>query len=166
MLAMLPWNVDREIAGMIRSGNVVYELLRPRDLYAIWFSRILALRTAPTLLRAVPMFVVAMLFFGMQAPASVGSALAYVVSMLAAILLARRSPRSRASRCCGRSPATAFAHRAGAGDDPFGSDRAAAAVPGVGAERAELVAVSRDRGHPVQTVHGPHPGRQLPLYAG
>jgi ABC-2 type transport system permease protein len=87
MLAMLPWNVDREIAAMIRSGNVVYELLRPRDLYAIWFARILALRTAPTLLRAVPMFIIAMLFFGMQAPPSIGSALAYAVSMLAAILL-------------------------------------------------------------------------------
>ena len=87
MLAMLPWNVDREIAVMIRTGNVVYELLRPRDLYAIWFSRILAFRTAPTLLRAAPMFVVAMLLLGMQAPASVGSGFAYAASMLAAISL-------------------------------------------------------------------------------
>lgn len=86
MLAMLPWNVDREIAAMVRSGDVVYELLRPRDLYAVWFSRILALRTAPTLLRAVPMFVIALLL-GMEPPKTAASAIAYVVSVMAAVLL-------------------------------------------------------------------------------
>lgn len=57
LLALLPWNVDREIAAQIRTGNVAYELLRPLDLYAFWFLRTLAFRAVPTLLRVVPMLI-------------------------------------------------------------------------------------------------------------
>lgn len=87
MLAVLPWNVDSEIRAMIRSGAVVYEMLRPLDLYALWFSRILAMRTAPTLMRAVPMFIVATLFLGMKPPPSIDSALAWAAAMAGAVLL-------------------------------------------------------------------------------
>jgi ABC-2 type transport system permease protein len=59
LLAMLPWNVDGEIQAMVRSGAVAYELCRPIDLYGLWFARSVAQRTAPTVLRAVPMAVFA-----------------------------------------------------------------------------------------------------------
>ena len=88
MFALMPWSVDSELAAMIRSGTVVYELLRPLDLYSLWFSRAIAARTAPTLLRAVPMFIVAGLFFGLRAPASPASAAAWVLAMMGALLLA------------------------------------------------------------------------------
>ena len=55
LLAMLPWNADGGIRAMIRSGAVAYELCRPIDLYSLWFARALAWRTAPTILRAVPL---------------------------------------------------------------------------------------------------------------
>ncbi len=58
-LVLLPWNVDREIQAMVRSGTVAYEMLRPLDLYSLWFTRAVAWRTAPMLLRCVPMFIVA-----------------------------------------------------------------------------------------------------------
>ncbi len=87
LLAMLPWNVDAEIRALIRSGNVAYELLRPLDLYNAWYCRVLALRTAPTLLRAVPLFTIALLFLGMQPPASPASAAAFIVAETAALLL-------------------------------------------------------------------------------
>ena len=45
---------------MVRTGAVAYELCRPLDLYALWYARAIAWRTAPVLLRAVPMFVFAM----------------------------------------------------------------------------------------------------------
>jgi len=48
MLMMLPWNVERDLREMIRWGAVAYELLRPLDLYSLWYSRALAWRTAPT----------------------------------------------------------------------------------------------------------------------
>lgn len=87
LLGMLPWIIDREMRAMIRSGLVAYELVRPLDLYAFWFCRDLARRTAPTLLRAAPIFLIAGLFFGLQPPASWASAGAWAVATLGALLL-------------------------------------------------------------------------------
>jgi viologen exporter family transport system permease protein len=87
LIALLPWNIDHESRQMMRSGAVAYELLRPVDLYAYWFSRTIATRLAPTLLRAMPMFLVAGLFFGLSAPASWACGLAWAVTMIGALLL-------------------------------------------------------------------------------
>jgi len=87
MLAMFPWNLDRDIREVIRNGNVAYELLRPLDLYWFWYARALAWRSAPTLLRSLPIFVVALLFMGMQPPASWASAGAWLVTTVGALLL-------------------------------------------------------------------------------
>jgi ABC-2 type transport system permease protein len=86
-LALIPWGGDNEIRGMIRTGTVAYEMLRPLDLYALWYSREVAGRLAPMLLRSIPMFVVAGLFFGLRAPASWASAAAWVAATLGALLL-------------------------------------------------------------------------------
>jgi ABC-2 type transport system permease protein len=59
LLAMLPWNADGAIRAMVRSGAVAYELCRPVDLYGLWYARAVAQRTAPTVLRALPMAVFA-----------------------------------------------------------------------------------------------------------
>jgi ABC-2 type transport system permease protein len=96
LLGILPWNVDTEIAQLIRSGGVAYELVRPLDLYGYWFCRTIALRTATTTLRSIPMFFFAMLVlpllgggaWAMQPPASAVALLVFLVSMTAAILLA------------------------------------------------------------------------------
>ncbi len=88
MFALAVWNVDQEIRQMIRTGTVAYEMLRPLDLYGLWFSRALAARIAPTLLRAVPMFLVAGLFLGLRMPPSPASALAWAVATIGAFLLA------------------------------------------------------------------------------
>ena len=86
-IMLLPWNIDREIHNLIRSGHVGYELLRPVDLYNLWFSRAMAYRTAPTLLRAVPLLTLALLFFGMGLPASPEAGLAFALSMTGALLI-------------------------------------------------------------------------------
>jgi ABC-2 type transport system permease protein len=86
-LVLQPWNIDMDISQMIRSGNVAYELLRPVDLYSLWFIRSMAMRTAPTLVRAIPIFIISGLFFGLAAPASILSFAAWVLSIVGAILL-------------------------------------------------------------------------------
>ena len=86
-IMLLPWNIDREIHNLIRSAFVGYELLRPVDLYNLWFSRTLAFRTAPTLLRAVPLLTLALLFFGMDLPASPAAGAVFVLSMAGALLI-------------------------------------------------------------------------------
>lgn len=87
LFAMLPWQPDAEIRQMMRTGNVAYELVRPFSLYWHWFARALALRSAPTLLRALPLTVLAALFFGLGAPSGAESAAWFGVSVLMALVL-------------------------------------------------------------------------------
>lgn len=87
MFSLLPWNGDAEIRALVRNGNVAYELLRPVDLYAFWFARALAWRTAPTLLRSVPLALLALAFFGLRPPASVEAGAAFVAAMVGALAL-------------------------------------------------------------------------------
>jgi|TARA_Y100000310_G_scaffold286082_1_gene309979 ABC-2 type transport system permease protein len=96
LLGMLPWNVDNEIAEMIRSGSVSYELVRPIDLYTYWFCRTIALRTATTTLRAIPMIFVAMVLlpalgldsWALQLPSDWPAFLLFLLSILCAVMLA------------------------------------------------------------------------------
>ena len=92
-LLLVPWRNDADIADQIRTGNVVYELTRPLDLYGIWLARAIAWRTAPVLLRMLPMFVIAMLVipavlpgWGLAPPSAVALAM-WVVCFAGAVLL-------------------------------------------------------------------------------
>ncbi len=88
LLGLIPWFHDgSDIAGMIRSGTVAYELLRPVDLYLFWYTRFVGVRVAGTLLRAGPQFLIAGLFLGLQAPPSFASAGLWVVATLLALTL-------------------------------------------------------------------------------
>jgi ABC-2 type transport system permease protein len=93
LLAMLPWNADTDVRAMVRSGAVAYELCRPVDLYALWFARAVAHRTAPTVLRAIPMTLVVTIVlplvgleeWRLAAPAAPVS---FAIAIIAALLLA------------------------------------------------------------------------------
>jgi len=86
-LGMLPWNTDQEIRQMVRTGTVAYELLKPVDLYNLWYSRAMATRTAPTLLRMFPVMLLAGAFFGMRLPPSIASTVAWIAGMIGALFL-------------------------------------------------------------------------------
>ena len=86
-VTLLPWDVDEESEESIRSGNVVYTLTQPLDLFWIFFSRSFALRLIPTLMRSLPIFIAAGLFFGLPSPASWGAGSAFVCSMILATIL-------------------------------------------------------------------------------
>jgi len=87
MLGLLPWNFDADVRNMLRTGSVAYELVRPLDLYTHWYCRGFAQRVVPTLMRSVPLFVVAMLWFGMRPPPSLFSGLAWLLTTFGATLL-------------------------------------------------------------------------------
>lgn len=94
-LGMLPWNADGDLRAMIRRGDVACELTRPVDLYWNWYVRAIAQRLAPTLLRCIPIAIVAGLLlrltalgeWSLQAPAGSAAAGAFVAAMLGALLL-------------------------------------------------------------------------------
>lgn len=95
-LGLLPWNVDPELAALIRTGGVAYELSRPLDLYAFWFFRTVAYRTAGTTLRVIPMVIFAMLLlpllgladWALKPPPTWEASLLFLLSMGLAVLLA------------------------------------------------------------------------------
>ncbi len=84
---LVPWNVDKQVEAQISSGQIAYELVRPLDLYWLWFWRCLAMRIMPTLMRSLPIFIIAGLFLGLQQPASWQALCCFVVSVFFATLL-------------------------------------------------------------------------------
>jgi ABC-2 type transport system permease protein len=94
-LGLLPWNVDPEIAVMMRTGNVAYERLRPVDTYLYWLARAMAWRTAATLLRSIPLLVVTSVGFvlvgladwSLRPPAGFAALGLFALSMVVVVLL-------------------------------------------------------------------------------
>jgi ABC-2 type transport system permease protein len=94
-LNLLPWQVDSEITLMIRSGAVSYELIRPLNLYSYWFARTLAMKTAPTTLRCVPLIVISagllplagLADWALAPPAGIAAGSLFLISLAAAVLL-------------------------------------------------------------------------------
>lgn len=87
LLLVLPWRLDPDVEQLVRSGNVAYELVRPVDLHGLWLARAVAQRTAPAVLRCLPMVVIAYAFLDMSAPAGPTSALAFAGSLVATVAL-------------------------------------------------------------------------------
>ncbi len=91
LLGLLPWNGDREIFTIIRNGDYVYELARPINLYDFWLYRILAQRLAATILRALPLFLLAFFLvpdmLKMHGPSSLIGFMMFLMSMITAIIL-------------------------------------------------------------------------------
>ncbi len=95
LFAVVPWGGDKDIQELIRSGTVGYDLLRPTDLYNFWLTRALALRTAPIILRAIPLLCIVVFIFPLVgisqwslafAP-SFASFVAFLISFIGAIIL-------------------------------------------------------------------------------
>lgn len=87
LLMLLPWSLDKELEGVVKTGNVAYELIRPIDLFWMWFARAIAMRIIPTVLRGIPLFIAATLFFGLPAPVSWQAGLAFSFSLIGSLLL-------------------------------------------------------------------------------
>jgi len=83
---MIPLRPDRDVEGLIRSGNVAYEMLRPVDQYNLWYSRAIATCLAPMSLRAVPILLISLVAGWLYWPGWLPLA-GCAVSMLAAALL-------------------------------------------------------------------------------
>jgi ABC-2 type transport system permease protein len=89
LLQLLPWEIDPELEYLVKSGDCIYEMTRPLDLYWVYFVRSAAYRIAPALCQLIPVYAVAAVFFSLQPPSSfVVIVLFFVSVILAAILTA------------------------------------------------------------------------------
>lgn len=67
------WFFDRDIFKAITDGSVSYDLARPMNLYAMWFTKNMAIRLSRALLRCAPVLLFAIILpapYGLSAPAS------------------------------------------------------------------------------------------------
>lgn len=55
------WYKDKDILNLIKTGNIAYELCRPQDVYSMWFSKIMGERLSATVLRFLPVLIIAVL---------------------------------------------------------------------------------------------------------
>ncbi len=77
------WIVDGEILSAIVNGEVAYEMVRPTDLYTMWFTKNVATRLSRLVLRCGPVLLVAFLLpppYGLSLPVSVGAFAAFLVT--------------------------------------------------------------------------------------
>ncbi|MBA3239456.1 MAG: ABC-2 family transporter protein [Parachlamydiaceae bacterium] len=88
LIGLLPWTLDKEVEEQINTGNVAYELVRPLNLYWIWYFRSFAIRFVPTAMRFIPVFIVAGLSLGLDAPISMYAGIAFAVSLIFSVILA------------------------------------------------------------------------------
>ena len=79
---------DREIISSVTEGAIAYEMVRPVNLYNRWLCQITATRLSRTVLRFIPVIVVASLLpypYGLSAPASFGHFLLFLCSIILAV---------------------------------------------------------------------------------
>lgn len=75
---------DNDLFEIIRTGNISYELARPKNLYLMWYFKIFGLRLASVILRCIPMLIIANILpspYNISAPASISNFLLFIVSL-------------------------------------------------------------------------------------
>ncbi|MDK2808665.1 MAG: viologen exporter family transport system permease protein [Clostridiales bacterium] len=84
------WMMEEEIFDVIMNGNIAYELCRPIDLYAMWFSRSLANRLSKSLLRCFPILIIAAFLpapYGLRLPASLLCFVAFLLTLILGLMV-------------------------------------------------------------------------------
>ena len=77
---------DPDLLDKIRTGGIAYDLCRPVSLYGFYYTRILALKLTGSLMRAIPMLLIAFLLpegWGISLP---GSPAGFLLSLTALLL--------------------------------------------------------------------------------
>ena len=90
LMLLFPWFLDHQIFAGIRSGQLAVELLRPWDLYTSWFVANIGRRLAATVLRALPLFAVAVCLppgWRLGPPVSAVAGLSFAFSLILTLLL-------------------------------------------------------------------------------
>ncbi|MBR5445451.1 MAG: ABC transporter permease [Clostridia bacterium] len=84
------WTVDNTILADITGGGIAYELIRPMNLYALWFTKNISMRAANAVLRFLPILLVASFLpapWGMCLPAGIPGVLGFLATMFLGALV-------------------------------------------------------------------------------
>ncbi len=81
---------DQELFNLVKTGNIAYELIRPKNLYFMWYFKVIGQRLAMVLLRSVPFFIFLCLLpspYRMSLPASPLHFLMFIITLIVGALL-------------------------------------------------------------------------------
>ncbi|HWR40341.1 MAG TPA: ABC transporter permease [Patescibacteria group bacterium] len=90
LMLVILWYRDNQMFQLITSGNVVYELCRPWDLYTFWYNRLAGQRLAGAVVRGFPLLAAAWLMpppYQLPPPASSEALLLFSFSLLLGVLV-------------------------------------------------------------------------------
>ena len=80
---------DSELVDKIRSGDIAYDMCRPVDMYGFYYARVMAQKLMGSLMRAVPMLVMASFLpkgWGISLPASLLGLLSAIPALFLGLL--------------------------------------------------------------------------------
>ena len=81
---------DKELFNLVISGNISYELARPKNLYFMWYFKILGSRLAMVSLRCIPLILVTSILpepFNLSLPASPIHFILFILTLIVGTLL-------------------------------------------------------------------------------
>lgn len=81
---------DKEIIESLVTGQVSYELVRPSNLYWFWYTKLAAGKLASSLLRFIPVIIIASLIpgeYGLNAPPTFAALILFVITLLLGFVL-------------------------------------------------------------------------------
>ena len=85
-----PFLKDNELLGMIKNGNLAYELIRPQNFFFKFYIKMLAERMVATLLRCLPIIIIGLLLpspYKLCLPPTLGNFLVFMASLILSCLL-------------------------------------------------------------------------------
>lgn len=84
------WYKDKDILGLIKSGNLAYELCRPQNVYMMWFSKMYGERLSKVLLRFFPVILFALVLpspFNLDLTTTLPRFILFLLSLILASIL-------------------------------------------------------------------------------
>lgn len=89
IMLFMTWYFESDIFKSIVNGGVAYELVRPMNLYSMWFTKSVANRLSKAVLRALPILLFAAFLpvpYGLTSPASLTAFLMFFLTAVFAFL--------------------------------------------------------------------------------
>lgn len=81
---------DQELFNLVKTGNIAYELTRPKDLYFMWYFKIVGQRLAMVLLRLIPFIIFLLILpepFRINPPISISNFFMFLLTLAVGTLL-------------------------------------------------------------------------------
>jgi len=87
---IMMWLQDDDLLPIIANGHVAYELCRPYNLFKFWYARLLATRVSNTILRCLPVLLIASLLptpYHLELPAGIDACALFLLSLCLSLFL-------------------------------------------------------------------------------